>query len=92
MLPTGGHGVVVGDVHHVPAQHHITEAKTTARIRLGSTQKFVDVQILATQHAVDVTDSDLDLFRARGTDLGYGRMFGCFVLLGGRHRGSSLRG
>ena len=81
VLPAGGGGVVVGDIHHVPAQHHVAEAEAAGRVGLGGAEELVDVQVLAAQHAVDVADRDLDLGCAGQLDALDGRVLSRRVLL-----------
>ena len=79
MLPSRGCGVVVGAVHHVPAQHDITESEATARIGLGGAQELVAVQVFAAQDAVDVADGHLDFGRTRFLDGQHCRVHFCCV-------------
>jgi len=61
VLPTGDGGVVVDLVARVPAEDNVAEAEAARRVGFGRALEFVDVQVLATQDAVDVADGDLDL-------------------------------
>ena len=72
MLPAGHCRVVVGGVGHVPAEHHIAEAEAALGVRLGRAEELVAMQVLAAQHAVDVTDCHLDFGRAGLLDRRYG--------------------
>ncbi len=56
LVPARHRRVVVGDVHHVPAEHHVAEAESALERRI---ELFL-VDVLAAQHAVDVRAGDLD--------------------------------
>jgi hypothetical protein len=51
------------------------KAEAAARVGLGGTKKFVAVQVLAAQHAVNVAHRHLDLAGIRAPHRGYGRVF-----------------
>ena len=74
MLPAGHLGVVVGDIHHVPAQHHIAEAKAAFGVGLCRAQELVPVQVLAAQDAVDITDCNFNFGGPRFLDFRYSRV------------------
>ena len=80
LVPAGERRVVVGDVHHVPAEHDVAEAESAFDRRV----ELVLVDVLAAQDAVDVGDGDLDAV-ARGLadggdDLVAGMGFGMRLL------------
>jgi hypothetical protein len=85
LVPAGQRRVVVGDVHHVPAEHHVAEAEAA----FGRGIELVLVEILAAQHAVDVRDGDLDAVARRvahgGNDRG-GRRWVRHAFAPGRDR------
>ena len=100
LVPARQRRVVVGDVHHVPAEHDVAEAESAFRCRI----ELVLVHVLAAQHPVDVGDGDLDAVARRvadgGDDLGGRQWIRHAVLRDGRaavwarilrHAGGSCR-
>ena len=83
MLPACDGGVVVALVGRVPTKHHVTKSKTACGIGLCCAFEFVDVQILATQNAVDVADGHFDFLSAA-----FFNRFECRVYFGGGHADS----
>ena len=80
MLPACDGGVVVALIGRVPAKHHVTKTKATCRIRFCGTFEFVDVQVFATQNAIDVTHRHFDFLSAT-----FFKRFECGVYFGGGH-------
>ncbi len=66
LVPSGERRVVVGDVHHVPAEHDVAEAESAFRGRV----ELLLVDVFAAQHAVDVRDRDLHAIARRVADRG----------------------
>ena len=79
LVPARVRRVVVGDVHHVPAEHDVAKAESAFDGRV----ELLLVQVLSPQHAVDVGDGDLDAGPGRLLDGGDG----LGDRNGSRHRG-----